>query len=157
VATVAPRLDAQQERARLDGLLASQEHRVAAMPGADVLLYSLEIRPWAIVTSGSRRVTFDRFRRIGLPVPQVAVCGEDVLLGKPHPEGYLRASTALGIPPAQCVVVEDAPAGIAAGRAAGCLVVALTTTHHPADCRAADEILADLTELRAWLNEALTR
>jgi sugar-phosphatase len=125
------------------------------MPTADVLLESLAARPWAIVTSGSRTVTFDRFRRLGLPVPRVAVCGEDVQHGKPHPEGYLRASSALGVPPGECVVVEDAPAGIAAGRGAGCHVVALTTTHRPADCRAADEILADLIELKAWLNQAL--
>lgn len=157
VASVAPGLDAAQERAHLDRLLERYEGQVAAFTGAAVLLNSLSELPWAIVTSGSRAVTIDRFERLGLPLPQVAVCGEDVRQGKPHPEGYLRASAQLGVPPPDCVVVEDAPSGIAAARAAGCHVLAITTTHHAAACEEADEILADLTEVAGWMDLARGR
>jgi len=157
VESVAPGLDGVQERAYLDRLLERYEGEVVALLGAIVLLDGLGELPWAIVTSGSRTVTINRFKRLGLPLPQVAVCGEDVQHGKPHPEGYLRASAELGVLPADCVVVEDAPAGIAAARAAGCHVLAITTTHHAAACEAADEILADLVEVAAWMDRARGR
>jgi len=157
VASVAPGLHAVQERAYLDRLLERYEGDVVALPGAAVLLDGLGELPWAIVTSGSRTVTINRFKRLGLPLPQVVVCGEDVQHGKPHPEGYLRASAELGVPPADCVVVEDAPAGITAARAAGCHVVAITTTHHAAACEDADEILTDLVEVAAWMDRACGR
>ncbi len=157
VASVAPGLDAVRERAYLDRLLERHEGEVRALPGAAVLLDGLGELPWAIVTSGSRAVTINRFKRLGLPLPRVAVCGEDVQHGKPHPQGYLRASAELGVLPLDCVVVEDALAGIAAARAAGCHVLAITTTHHAGACIEADEILADLVEVAAWIDRACGR
>lgn len=154
VESVAPGLDCVQERAYLDRLLERYEGEVVALLGAAVLLDGLGGLPWAIVTSGSRTVTINRFKRLGLPLPQVAVCGEDVQHGKPHPQGYLRASVELGVLPSDCVAVEDAPAGIAAARAAGCHVLAITTTHHAAACEEADEILSDLVEVAAWIDRA---
>jgi sugar-phosphatase len=62
----------------------------------------------------------------------VLVCAEDVLHGKPSPDVYLTAAVRLGVEPADCIVVEDAPAGIQAARSAGMRVIALTTTHEPA-------------------------
>ncbi len=76
------------------------------------------------------------------------ICAEDVAVGKPSPEGYLKAAAALGFDAAQCVVVEDAPAGIAAGLAAGARVVAVTTTHTADQVASADVIVADLSCLR---------
>jgi sugar-phosphatase len=116
-------------------------------PGAGQLLATLASGEWAAVTSGPRPLMAARLRAAGLPVPKVLVTADDVRFGKPHPEGFLLAATALGVPPASCVVVEDSPAGVAAGRAAGALVVAVTTTH-PADLLSeADMVLNDLSEL----------
>ena len=73
--------------------------------------------------------------------------GDEVVYGKPHPEGFLRAAAQLGVAPSACVVVEDAPAGVAAGRAAGARVVGVTTTH-PADAlQDADLVVPDLRGL----------
>jgi mannitol-1-/sugar-/sorbitol-6-phosphatase len=116
------------ERRVLDELLAAHEHRIEAFDGAHALLEALARTPWAIVTSGSRALTSQRFGRLGLPLPPAGVFGEDVERGKPDPEGYLRACRQLEVAPTDCVVVEDAPAGIAAARAAGCWVMAVATT-----------------------------
>jgi sugar-phosphatase len=93
------------------------------------LLELLPAGSWAVATSGTRAAATGRLRMAGLPVPSVLVGAEDVLHGKPSPDVYLLAAAGLGVSPADCVVVEDAPAGIQAARAAGMRVVALTTTH----------------------------
>jgi sugar-phosphatase len=80
-----------------------------------------------------------------LPVPEIMICAEDVGAGKPSPEGYLKAAAGLGFDASQCVVVEDAPAGIAAGRAAGAQVLAVTTTHEAQQVSSADAVVADLS------------
>jgi sugar-phosphatase len=84
------------------------------------------------------------FHAGGLPLPAVQVYGEDVAEGKPSPEGYLAAAARLGLDPARCLVVEDAPSGVAAGRAAGCTVVAVCTTHAAEALGEADLCLPDL-------------
>lgn len=154
VSDVAPDLELAHELAELDRLLARHERKIAGVPGAARLLDAVGELPWAIVTSGSRSVTIDRFKRLGLPLPHVATCGEDVQHGKPHPEPYLRACAELGTLPSHCVVVEDAPAGIRAGLAAGCQVLAVTTTHCAAACADAHQILADLSEVAEWIEQA---
>jgi sugar-phosphatase len=80
-------------------------------------------------------------------VPAVLVSSDDVQAGKPHPEGFLLAAEALGLSPSSCVVVEDSPAGVAAGKAAGATVVAITTTHAAADLAEADIVVTALSEL----------
>jgi mannitol-1-/sugar-/sorbitol-6-phosphatase len=105
--------------------------------GAAELLKMLPPRSWAVATSGPKAGAVERLRRAGLPVPAVLVGAEDVVRGKPSPDVYLEAARRLGMAPADCVVVEDAPAGIEAGRAAGMRVIALTTTH------AIEELSAD--------------
>lgn len=97
--------------------------------GAQTLLARLPVGSWAVATSGARIVAKERLERAGLPVPAVLVCAEDVLHGKPSPDVYLMAALSLGVAPADCVVIEDAPAGIEAARSAGMKVIALTTTH----------------------------
>ena len=77
---------------------------------------------------GSRRLATSRLTHGGLPLPRVLVTAEDVERGKPDPQPYLAAAAALGVEPSRCLVVEDAPAGIAAGKAAGAAVLAVTTT-----------------------------
>lgn len=92
----------------------------------------------AIVTSGSVPIATARLAAAGYEHPDVFVTVDDVVHGKPHPEPFLLAAERLGVDPARCLVVEDAPAGIAAARAAGCAVIALTGT------TAEEELAADL-------------
>jgi sugar-phosphatase len=86
-----------------------------------------------------------RLASAGLPVPDVLVSAEDVEAGKPDPEGYLKAAAALGRDIGRCLVIEDAPAGIAAGRAAGARVLAVATSHSASELASADGVVADLT------------
>lgn len=127
------------EHADLDGVL--------ALPAASDLLSFRPADRWAAVTSGSRSLMRRRLEAAGLPVPAVLVGAEDVTAGKPAPEGYLAAAVALGVDPASCLVVEDAPAGVAAGRAAGAWVLGVATSHPAAALRHADAVVDDLTHV----------
>jgi sugar-phosphatase len=108
-------------------------------------------RRWAeangIVTSGDDRLARARLSAAGLAPPPVFVTSDQVERGKPDPEAYLLGASRLGRDPSDCVVIEDAPAGIAAGKAAGMRVVALLTTHAAGDLLAADDVVADLRGL----------
>lgn len=141
---VAPHLDPAAERRALDNLTRDLIGEVRPVPGAGRLLHACRWLPWAIVTSGSRWFVRESFRATGLPVPRVAVYDEDVRAGKPAPEGYLTAARRLGVAPHRCVVVEDAPEGVAAAKRAGCTVLAVATTHSPAELGAADACLPEL-------------
>ena len=101
----------------------------------------------AIVTSCERPLALARLRAVGLPVPEVLVTADQIGRGKPAPDAYLLAAARLGVDPAECVVLEDAPAGVAAGRAAGMSVWAVSTTHDAADLGGADRVAGGLTEL----------
>jgi sugar-phosphatase len=105
---------------------------VVALPGARELLDSLPKDRWAIVTSCTRALAQVRLKAAGLTA-QHLLTSDDVIHGKPAPEPYLKGAALLGVPAAKCIVFEDAPAGIRAGKAAGALVVAFTTTAPPAD------------------------
>jgi sugar-phosphatase len=119
------------------------------VPGAEAVLALLPAGAWAAVTSGSRALMTARLRGAGLPVPAVLVAGEDVSRGKPDPEGFRLAARRLGVDVASCVVVEDSPAGVAAGKAAGACVVGLAGTHEPAALAAADLVIDQLGALPA--------
>ena len=123
----APHLDAEAEVAAFAP--AADDEAIGPVPGAARLLGSLPEGSWAVATSGPGAAAADRLARAGLPVPRVLVCAEDVAWGKPSPEVYLLAATRLAVPPAECLIVEDAPAGVEAARAAGIPVIGLTTTH----------------------------
>ena len=118
---------------------------VRALPGTQSLLRRLPADRWAAVTSGSRELMRARLTAAGLPIPEVLVSAEAVEAGKPEPEGYLKAAAALGRYIRRCLVVEDAPAGIHAGRAAGARVLAVTTSHPASDLTSADAVIPDLT------------
>jgi mannitol-1-/sugar-/sorbitol-6-phosphatase len=132
----APHLDAEAEIAAF--VPDDVEDRAGLQPveGAAALLQKLPVGSWAVATSGTRTAATERLRNAGLPIPGVLVCAEDVLHGKPSPDVYLLAAAGLGVSPADCIVVEDAPAGVEAARAAGMGVVALTTTHRAEDLAA---------------------
>jgi mannitol-1-/sugar-/sorbitol-6-phosphatase len=122
---------------------------VIPLPGAMELLQALPPDSWAIVTSCTRRLAEVRISAAGLPIPKRMVSSTDVRNGKPHPEPYLKGAQALGIPAAECVVIEDAPAGIRAGKAARAHVVALRTTAGDAELHeaGADWIVDNCAEL----------
>ena len=120
---------------------------VVALPGAVAALAALPAGRAAVVTSGTRPLAHARIRHTGLPAPDVVVTASDVSVGKPHPEPYLLAARRLGADPRRCLVVEDAPAGITSARAAGCAVLAVTTTHPPAELDA-DAVVLDLAAVR---------
>jgi mannitol-1-/sugar-/sorbitol-6-phosphatase len=113
---------------------------VVLLPGAGQLLNSLPAARWTIVTSCTRPLAEVRLRTAGLPIPKEMITSTDVQNGKPHPEPYQKAAAALGYPASECIVVEDAPAGIRAGKAAGARVIAFPTTM---DRRELEEARAD--------------
>jgi mannitol-1-/sugar-/sorbitol-6-phosphatase len=132
---------------RIAALEAGAVDGIVAVRGAPQLLGTLDPGQWAAVTSGSRALMQARLQAAGLPVPGVLIAAEDVRCGKPDPAGFLMAASALGVPPADCAVVEDSPAGIAAGRAAGAVVIGVTTTHSAEALSGADLVVTDLVEL----------
>jgi mannitol-1-/sugar-/sorbitol-6-phosphatase len=146
IAALAPHLDARTESAAIDLRQARDTDGVVALPGAAELLGGGH-EPLAVVTSCTAPLATARLRASGLPLPRVLVTADRLARGKPDPEGYLLAAAELGVAPSDCVVLEDAPAGAAAGRAAGMWVVGITTTlgeeHLPADEHAAS--------VAAWL------
>jgi sugar-phosphatase len=119
------------ERAEMEDL-----EGVVPLPGARELLHNLPPDRWTIVTSSTRPLAEIRLRAAGLTIPRALVTSSDVMNGKPHPEPYLKAAAVLGFPASECVVVEDVPAGIRAGKAAGSRVIAFRTTCPEADLRA---------------------
>lgn len=101
---------------------------IVACPGAAELLDSLPPDRWVLVTSSTRSLAEVRLRAGGHVTPRYVVTGSDVRHGKPHPEPFLKGAEMAGFAPCECLVIEDTPAGIAAGRAAGCRVLGLRTT-----------------------------
>ncbi|WP_167154827.1 HAD-IA family hydrolase [Streptomyces sp. MBT27] len=120
---------------------------VVLLPGTAALLASLPADRWAVVTSATGRLGQARLHEAGIH-PKLLVSADDIVRGKPDPEPFLLAAARLGVDPARCVVFEDAPAGLAAGRAAGMTTVALTTTHR-ADELVADVVVKDLSAVSA--------
>ena len=145
---VFPHLDIRKETVWLD----EQEHLmrdgIRPVPGAAELLAQLPPGSWAVVTSASPELAALRLRTAGLPLPDVLITGRDVPRGKPYPDGYLLAADRLGVPPAACLVIEDTPAGLAAGRAAGMQLLGLTTTH-PASALLGVPCIKDFRDSRA--------
>ncbi len=157
------RLDDAERAALTDELLRRMADPAAGhvlwMPGAQDLVTTLArdaADRWAIVTSGDRRLAGSSVETLGLPLPPVMVTSEDVLLGKPHPEPYLKAADALDILETdECVVVEDAPAGVAAGKAAGMRVLALTTTYPASALADADWVVGSLADVRVVVEDGV--
>ena len=144
---VAPHLDPEAEGARIEQDQIASANGLRPLPGARELLDSVPAERLAIVTSGSQALAVARLRAAGLPVPEVLVTAEQVEDGKPDPAGYLRAAALLGVDPAHCVVLEDAPAGVEAGLAAGMTVIAVLTTNDESALQSAHGRVPDLRAL----------
>lgn len=121
---------------------------VIPLPGAMELLQTLPLHRWAIVTSCTRQLAGVRIAAAGLPKPKYLITATDVRHGKPNPEPYLKGAQILGVPASECIVIEDAPAGIRAGKASGAQVVALRTTTRDVELQeaGADWIVDDCAE-----------
>jgi sugar-phosphatase len=145
---VAPDLATATEASRFDDEEAADSQGAIAVAGAAALLRSLPEDRWAVVTSATAALARERLRAVDLPLPRVLVSADDISHGKPHPEGYLTAARLLGVRPSRCIVLEDTPPGLDAGRAAGMPVIAVTTTYPGAQLQA-DLVIADLTDIRA--------
>jgi mannitol-1-/sugar-/sorbitol-6-phosphatase len=148
VRLLAPALDADAELRDLERREIGESHDIVAFPGAAQLLAALPTQRWAIVTSGTRALATHRLRTAGLPVPERMITGTDLDEGKPHPEPFRRGAALLGLDPARCVAIEDAPNGIAAALAAGMPVLALPTTYPIAELSRATALLPSLAALR---------
>ncbi len=125
----------------------------APIAGVFELLRALDAAetPWGIATGCQRELGHARHAAAGLPLPEVFICAEDYSAGKPAPDPFLRAAEALGFSASQTLVVEDAPAGVAGGIAAGALVVAVVETHTREELNDAHFIVDSLDELRLLL------
>jgi len=121
------------------------------LPGVKALLESLPPDKWAIVSSATYRLLIGRLKVAKLPVPERIISGDRVVNGKPHPEPYLRGAELIHARPEDCIVIEDAPSGVGAGKAAGCRVLGVLGTHTEQELRAAgaEWVVASLEHVTA--------
>lgn len=148
VSAVLPEVDDEDVQAHADWVNDRQVDDVAelrAIPGMAGFVRALP--RWCVVTSCPDRLARARLRAVGLSPPPVLITAERVARGKPHPDSYLLGANGVGVPPADCLVVEDTPSGVAAARAADMTVIAVRTTHDAAALRDADAVVADGTQL----------
>jgi len=144
---VAPHLATEEEFARFGEEELSDREGIRAVAGAAALLNALPRHSWALVTSAPRQLAHMRMQCAGLPLPSIIVSADDVKNGKPHPEGVLRAAHLLGVQPAECLVIEDTPAGIQAARAGGMRALGVTTTYSCDELRS-EHCIRDFTTMR---------
>jgi sugar-phosphatase len=143
----APHLNAEEETRRIEEREA-EDPAVKVMPGAVDLLRSIPQGRWGIVTSGGRLLATTRIRVLHLPAPSVLVTADDVQRGKPDPEPYLKGAELLRMKPENCIVIEDAPAGIRAAHAAGMQVISMPSTYPIEQLSEADYLIEGLAQLR---------
>ena len=147
IRTVAPHLDVEAEVAEIENREADDHEGVTVMPGAVELVRSIPLGRWGVVTSGTRHLAAARLEFAGLPVPKVLVTADDVVNGKPHPEPYLKGAALLGVNPAECLVIEDAPAGIQSARAGGMKVIGLASTFRASQLGEAEGVVQKLAQI----------
>jgi len=154
IRNVAPHLNVREEVAWLDAEEERDLDGIVEITGAAKLVGALAPNEWALVTSAGRELAGMRLNAARIPMPATIVSGESVKRGKPDPEGYLLGAQLLGRWPQECVVLEDAPAGIAAGIAAGMRVIGVASTYDrarlaPLGCTT---IVNDLSEISVERN-----
>ncbi len=145
-AALLPPEDVASATERIEVLEVTDTEGVVALPGALAALTLLPQERVAIATSCTDDLMRARIRAAGLPLPDVIVTRDQVADGKPAPDSFLLAAERLGVDPSRVLVVEDAPAGIAAARAAGCAVLGIASTK-PAGELTADAVVTDLSRV----------
>jgi len=150
-----PDADYEKENREVERREIADLEGVIPLSGTRELLHSLPPQRWTIVTSCTRALAEVRLRAAGLPQPEHLITSSDVKHGKPHPEPYLNAARALGYAAADCIVVEDAPAGIRAGTGSGARIIAFPTTTAVHELRAAGAtwVLKDCSSIRFTKSE----
>jgi sugar-phosphatase len=151
---VAPHLNAEREASLIESEEAEDKEGVVVMPGAVELVHSIPDGRWGVVTSGSRLLASTRMVYCGLPLPKVLITADDVTQGKPHPEPYLKGAEGLGLDPRECLVIEDAPAGIRSALAAGTKVVGIASTYGVDALGQANALIRKLGQIQVSLNGA---
>jgi sugar-phosphatase len=146
VARFVPTEEVAVEAAWVENLALLRAHEMA-LPGALHALSQL-LLPVAVVTSATRDVARRRLANAGLPIPRVLVTVDEVVRGKPGPDGYMLAAESLGVAITECIGVDDSPAGLASIVAAGAFPIALSTTYDASDLIAASVVLESLAMLR---------
>jgi sugar-phosphatase len=149
IALLVPEAEREAEQSQVDRDEVEDGDSVVAYPGAAELLAGPI--PIAIVTSGSTELAAARLRGAGLTPPAAMITADAITRGKPDPEPFLLGARALGVDPARCLVLEDAPSGIKSARAAGIPVVAFRTTHPEPELEGATVVLDTLAEAVARL------
>jgi mannitol-1-/sugar-/sorbitol-6-phosphatase len=148
---VAPHLDAVAETKKIEDREAVADG-IVPIPGAIALLDCIPKGRWAVVTSGTRFLATTRMRKFGIPVPEILVTADDVSNGKPDPEPYRKGAEWLEVNPTDCVVIEDAPAGIRSAHVAGMKVISLPSTYPVSELGEADAIVSGLADITVTLN-----
>ncbi len=147
-----PGVDPEREAAAITQAEIDDVEGVIAIEGAKAFLATLPAERWAIVTSAPRALAERRMAAAGLDFPPLVITAEDIAHGKPAPDCYLLAARRLGVSPQDCLVFEDAPAGIAAGEAAEARVVVISATHsHPMETP--HRVLADYLQVAVDIND----
>lgn len=139
--------------ARINELEVAMTDGISPKEGAPARLEELPAGRWAIVTSCSRRLALARLAAAGLSAPAVLVTADDVVAGKPAPDGYRLAARRMGLDTARCLAVEDTPVGVAAAAAAGCTVLGVAGTVPADELAAADLVCGSLAQVRFRLQE----
>lgn len=148
IAKLRPDLDSEKELKVIEDIEVADNDGLTVLPGVLDLLAALPADRWTVVTSATERLARIRLAAGGIPVPDHLVAAEHVTRGKPHPEPFLTGAALLGVSPKECVVFEDSPSGVKAGRTAGCTVVATTFSLSAEFLEAAHYLLRDLTGIR---------
>lgn len=149
-----PQLAVDDEVTKIEQREAADTDGVRVMRGARELVSAIPDGYWCVVTSGTRYLATSRLRLAGIPIPKALVSADDVVKGKPDPEPYLKGAQMLGMEPSECLVIEDAPAGIGAAHAAGMKVVALTSTYPASELEDADSLVQSLTQIQVNFDAA---
>lgn len=147
IRALAPALDAPSEAELVERLQEEDTEGVRPIPGAAEALRALDPDRVAAVTSATRALATARLAAAGIEPPRVILYAGDVGRGKPDPEGYLAAAARLGVEPVEALVVEDAPQGVEAGRAAGAATIGVTSTHDASELSGADAVISNLEPL----------
>jgi sugar-phosphatase len=154
IKTLLPDVDLEEAVRAIEEIEVKDVDDLRVLPGVKSLLEGLPPERWAIVTSSTQRLLLARLGAAGLPVPQRIISGDMVERGKPDPEPYRRGAELLGFRPEDCVVVEDAPSGVGAGKAAGCRVLGVLGTHSAAELDEADWVVGSLEGLAVVVDGA---
>lgn len=147
IKTLRPDVDLREAVRVIQDLEIADVADLTVLPGVKALLEGLPPERWAIVTSSSQPLLLARLKAAGLPLPERVISGDMVERGKPDPEPYRRGAELLGFRTEECVVVEDAPSGVGAGKAAGCRVLGVLGTHSAEELREADWVMDSLEGL----------